>query len=86
MLAAMRRKMADPALTPKELLQLLKHEERLSKELKAVAAEKIRTKLAALDGNRYTTGLRPARQGQCGNGFGGRRIFVSIRPILPSAM
>lgn len=50
MLAAMRRKMADPAITPKELLQLLKHEQRLSAELKIVSADKLRARIAALDG------------------------------------
>jgi len=49
MLAAMRRKMADLSTTPTQLLQLLKHEQRLAAELKVVAAEKIRTKLATLD-------------------------------------
>jgi hypothetical protein len=49
MLAAMRRKIADPDITPKELLQLLGHEQRLAKELKIVTAEKLRAKIAALD-------------------------------------
>ena len=50
MLIAIRRHLADPSTTAKETLQLLGHEKRLAKELKTVAAEKLRDKIAALDG------------------------------------
>jgi len=49
MLSAIRKRMADPNTTSRELLHLLRHESRLAAELKVVAAEKIRTRLAALD-------------------------------------
>lgn len=51
MLAAIRRAMTRSEASPRELLQLLRHQERLAAELKEVAKEKLRNKLAALDGS-----------------------------------
>lgn len=54
LLAEIRRRMRHPDTNAQQVLSLLKHQERLTKELKAVTAERIRAKLAELD-NRSTS-------------------------------
>lgn len=54
LLAEIRRRMRHPDTDAQQVLSLLKHQERLAKELKAVTAERIRSKLAMLDSTSHS--------------------------------